>query len=106
MNAKKTDQKYEYLLKLIPTGKEKAVSRRYLANTLQLTERDVSKIIHSARAEGYLILSGHHGYYLPQDVSETKEFYDLMRKRAVSLLSVLKTARKVITEDKESEETK
>lgn len=106
MPEKKHSKDYEYLMKLIPTGKEKAVSRRRLANTLQQTERDVSKIIHSARAEGYLILSGHHGYYLPSCTAETKEFYDLMRKRSVSLLSVLKTARKAITEDKESEEKK
>lgn len=96
--ATKRDTGYEYLLELLPTGKENAINRVCLGNKLGLTARTTSQLIHDARKNGLLILSTRHGYFLPSNIDETREFYNLRRKQAVSLLAVLKTARHAIAD--------
>ena len=96
--AEESEADYAYLLELIPEGKENAISRVCLGNKLGLTARETSKVVHSARIAGCLILSGPHGYYVSDNLEEVQEFYDLMQKRSVSLLAALKHARRFIKE--------
>lgn len=91
------------LINLLPIGKENSISRKRLANELGLTERDTSRRVHDLRAAGFIILSGSQGYYIASDKAEVKEFYVTMRKRAVSLLSVLKTTRKYLEAEEQNE---
>ena len=91
------------LIELRPVGKENSITRKRLANELGLTERDTSRRVHDLRAAGFIILSGSQGYYIATDKSEVKEFYVTMRKRAVSLLSVLKTTRKFLEAEEQNE---
>lgn len=84
------------LMELIPRGKENAVTAQELAILKDSTRRNISRMVHEARSDGYLILSGRQGYYLPKDMEEVTEFYKRSRKQAVSLLAVLKTARKIV----------
>lgn len=84
------------LLTLIPTGRENAISRPELAEILRVDVRTVSAIIAEARRQKALICSGNEGYYQPSDNAELKRFYKRMHRQSLSMLTVLKEARKAL----------
>ena len=59
---------------ILTVGERNAVSLRHLAKVLQVTEREVRRMVLRARCEGVPILSSNQGYFLPEDESEILRF--------------------------------
>ena len=72
----------------IPYGKENAVDRLFLTSVTGLRDREVRKLIQSARNRGELILNDQdgRGYYRSLDVGELKRQYQTNKNRAMSIL--------------------
>ena len=72
----------------IPFGKENAVDRLFLTSVTGLRDREVRKLIQSARNRGELILNDQdgRGYYRSRDVGELKRQYQTNKNRAMSIL--------------------
>ena len=87
-------ERYAPLLALIPKGKENGISRYELGKRLGLSVRAVSDLILSARRDHLIIASGNYGYYIPGNLAEAYEYYNVSRKRAVTILDSLKDVRK------------
>ena len=90
------DKDYSFLYEAIPEGKEKAVSNADLQESLHLKRRDVYRLIHEARCNGFVVCSGNYGYYRPKTKEEYIEGYNTLWRMATSLLSALKAQRKII----------
>ena len=84
---------FEYLLSLIPRGKEKAVSNAALQSLLHQTRREVSQTIHDARMNGHIICSGIRGYYIPDSDAELIEGYNTLWSMSVGGLASQKAMR-------------
>lgn len=82
------------LYKILPRGKEKAVSMERLGRICGLNERQVRQLVFDARCSGMVIASCPKGYYLPMRVSELKEYIETTEKRCRAGLATLPAARK------------
>lgn len=86
----------EQLAKLIPFGKENAISCQRLAFTLGLPDRRMREAIEKARADGLMIinLGDGSGYYQTDNLDEIAQQYRKDTARAMSVLSRRKHMRK------------
>ena len=75
---------FSVLVGLLPKGKENAIHQKDLADLLNVKPHIVKYYVHKARREGYEICSGKNGYYLPVNDDERREFYNMMKKSALS----------------------
>lgn len=99
-----TEDRYSYLLTLIPKGKNNAIKREYLINPMGVkTTREVSAIVASARNAGIIIASCSNGYYIPQNRAELEAFYHWMRGKSLSALKTLKATRKRLQDGEKKE---
>ena len=76
-NLQMTDslmKKYEWLVDLIPTGKDEAISMKMLSRITGYPTADIRQYVLNARRLGILICSGEQGYYFPKDLGELQEF--------------------------------
>lgn len=84
--------------KILPTGKENAISSEELAalrgfDSTRALRADIAK----SREAGQVIISSlSGGYYLPASMEEIAEFVVVQRTRAINCLKALKSARKVL----------
>ena len=83
---------------LIPEGRENAVNLAYLANILHISERTVKKYISEIRICGTPIIGDQHGYYKPADRSELEWYYHIFRKRGLTALRSISSARRKLQE--------
>ena len=65
---------WKWLTDSIPTGHRDAVSMGYLAKLHNLSERKMRFAVENARRDGILICSGDRGYFLPETVTEIKDY--------------------------------
>lgn len=88
--------------KILPTGKENAISTDELTILLGFADaRGLQTDIAKSRNAGQVILSSvQGGYYLPADDSEVEEFVAVLRARAINTFRALKSAREYLKEDK------
>ena len=86
------------LMELLPRGKAHAVSMSHLADVLGCSERDIRAMIHRARCDGAIIAGDSSGYYLPETREELIRWYKLAKKRSLSGLKALKSARQQLRE--------
>lgn len=88
--------------KILPTGKENAISTDELTVLLGFTDtRALQTDISKARADGQIILSSTSGgYYLPANDDEVREFIGALQARAIGTFKAIKSARKYLKEDK------
>lgn len=90
------------ILEFIPVGKENAVSRHLLCQTIKLSDRKMRKLIEEAREKGEIIinLQDGSGYYRPSDddIDEIEAQYKINNSRAMSILVQQKPMRKVLKE--------
>lgn len=88
--------------KILPTGKENAVSSTELTilmgfENIRALQIDIAK----SRSSGQIILSSTMGgYYLPADDEEVREFVEVLRARAINTFRAIKSAREYLKEDK------
>jgi biotin operon repressor len=80
--------------KILPPGKERAVSMERLAQICGVTERQIRQMIFDARCSGLVIASGPTGYYLPVRASELKEYISIQEKRCRAGFATLPAAKK------------
>lgn len=86
------------LAQLIPFGKENAISRRQLSESLGMHDRRVRKSIEKARSDGLMIvnLGDGSGYYQTDDLDEIAKQYRKDTARAMSVLSRRKPMRHLL----------
>ena len=84
------------VLSLIPTGRENAVSMKYLANVFGVRERDIRRSILDARLSGHVVCGTSYGYYYPADRFELKEYIHAAYSRAVTAYQSTRTARALL----------
>jgi len=90
----------------IPTGRENAVSKQFLASISGLTERNVRAQISNARRKGTCIIYRFEagGYYMPDftkadDLAELNHFLNAERKRAQEILLNVRRMRKGLRDE-------
>ena len=62
------------ILVIIPTGKENGVSMSYLANTLEIPQREVRFLVNEVRLRKYPVCGDEHGYYYPESLDELNDY--------------------------------
>ena len=91
----------------IPTGRENAIKTRDLMQLNgYLDKRKLRMDIRRLRIEGEVILSSTQkggGYYRPKDKEELRRFIRQEENRAKSIFYSLKTARKLLKEEPQSQ---
>lgn len=89
-----------YIESLLPRGEANAVPTKALLKLAGLSDaRAMQKQIESERAKGALILSkggDGGGYFLPTSRAEIARYEQTLRRRALSTLRTLKTARRAL----------
>lgn len=84
------------VIRYLSVGKENAVDLITLSELMDMCPRNVGRIIHKERANGTVICSSTNGYYLPANKEDIREFVESMQKRATSIFSSLKSAKKYL----------
>ncbi len=99
-DSPETQEEIRQLLAILPTGRENAVKARKLASSLGLTTRELTRLVHDARAAGAVILSdfSHRGgFFVPSPGligrAETEEFVQSMSHRARAIFIAVRSAR-------------
>lgn len=92
------DRTINRILELIPKGRENAVSLYYLAEMLNVNERTIKKYISHIRKNGTPIVGDQFGYYKPANREELEWFYRIFRKRGLTALSSISSARQDLQE--------
>lgn len=87
----------ERVVAAIPKGKENAIHQLELSAALQLHPSAVKKCVKQARQQGSPILSSSKGYWLSESKEETAQYVQMMRRQALSRLSVIKTANALLS---------
>ena len=87
--------KFERLLSMIPDGEENAIAMSQLASFMGISERDVRKLIESARCAGNIIAST-SGYFIPTTSSELRRYYNRAKSRIRTGAKELEPVRKVL----------
>lgn len=88
--------KLQVLKEILKEGKENAVTNADLQQIMHTSRREVSQMIHLLREQGSIICGDSQGYYKPQTDNELIQGYDVLWKKAVSNLAVLKAMRREI----------
>ncbi len=86
--------KYAFLKALIPEGEDNAVLGKDIENALRIDVRQRYALIEDARKAGCIICSCNNGYFRPENNDEMLRYYLTARKRAITILATLKTARR------------
>ena len=76
------------VLRYIPEGKENAVSKEFLAEMAEISDRTVRRAIEQARLAGYLICSDtdSKGYYISNDVDDIERQFRQDKNRANKIM--------------------
>lgn len=92
------DRTINRILELIPKGRENAVSLYYLAEMLNVNERTIKKYVSHIRKNGTPIVGDQFGYYKPANREELQWYYRIFRKRGLTALSSISSARRDLQE--------
>ena len=84
----------------LPVGEENAISAENLARLLGFSsKRELQKAIARERNGGAIICSSNSGgYFRPQSKEEIRHFYISTRAKALSTLTILRSARMALNE--------
>lgn len=82
---------YEYLMGILPVGKENAIHQQELADLLGVTPAAAKRQVRKARNELKVpICSGRNGYWLAKDDNERKQFISSMQGQGISRMQSAK----------------
>ena len=84
------------VVEAIPVGKENAVTREKLSQTLMMPDRQVRKCIQIARDAGVLIVNTGRGYYITDELDEIERQYWQDTRRALSVLARRREMRRIL----------
>ena len=90
-------KRFSMIYEMLPTGKDKAVTKTALCNQLSISERTLREIIKAERESGAVILSnaGTGGYYKPSSTEEIDEYIAMQRAQIISRFRSVKSAREL-----------
>ena len=93
-----TDIAVDKLVDNLRFGKENAITRENLAKKMGMGDRDMRELVERARRAGYIIVNDckGNGYYRTNNADDIEKAYWQERRRALSILSRLKTMRRVL----------
>ena len=95
---KTSNEFFERLLAIVPTGRENAIPMLMLANITGMSPRELRQCICMARMNGYFILSSADGYFKPSTLMEAHEFLNYMHAGAMTRLKSLQPLRNTLKE--------
>lgn len=97
--------KYDFLISLIPEGKENAISQAKLCELMGCKDTELRAIIQNARIDGIDICSipGVTGYFFSDDEKEVAECYRMFEHRHKTTGEVLKTIGKHLSDIRKGE---
>lgn len=101
MQTQYSDCRINDLMSVLHHGQDNATSRSALASTMNMSDRNIRKLIETARDEGCLILNCQdgRGYYLPDSIADIEKQYRQDTNRAMSILKRRKHMRKILKEN-------
>ena len=83
--------------RMLPLGKENAISTKALMGLLGLNERELREQVAAERNRGAIICSNTDrkgGYFKPTNKEELQNFYNSMQSKATGIFKALRSARK------------
>lgn len=91
------------IYEILQSGEDEAITNAELSRRLHMSERQIRKHVHNERRDGYPILSGIHGYYLPSSDPEIARhqitlFQNQQRKAGRSHMKTAGTAADILKE--------
>ena len=90
----------DYILNLIPTGKQNARSCKDLSTLSGIPQRQLKAAVSRLRRSGAIICSSldsvNGGYYLPESFEELREYVTIEQKRIHTAQEALRAARKEV----------
>lgn len=101
INDESQENEFNFLLRLIPTGEENAISMYDLAEILRTSERGVRRLITMARLSNNIICSTEAGYFIPSTYRELEKYYHITRTRLFTIVRCLKPVERVLEREKE-----
>lgn len=87
-------EKQGFITTLLPSGSERAVSLRRLADVTGLSTREVRRVIQHERVNGVPICEAGAGYFLAENNEERRRWISSMRGRARQILKVARAVEK------------
>ena len=90
--------KFERFLSMIPYGERDAIPMTKLASFMGVSERDVRRIVESARRDGNIVATCEGGYFIPETLEELKHYYHTALARIKTGSKELKAVRRVLEE--------
>lgn len=77
------------------------LTRRELADRLDMDDRQVRDLIRSLRTRGYIIVNDGdgRGYYMAASTERIERHFNTERKRAMSILSALSASRTILRQE-------
>lgn len=95
-----SDFHIDELMATLKHGHENAVSRHRLCYEMDMSDREIRKLIEKARDEGCLILNNQDGkgYFLPASIEDVRKQYVQDKNRAMSILKRQKHMRRLLKE--------
>lgn len=81
------------LINKLPIGEENAKHLNELASEQGITPREYQHILNDTRKLGFIVCSSNNGIFLPNTENEIKAFYYTNFKRAIDILTMLRTTR-------------
>lgn len=100
MENQYSDFRINELMATLHKGQANAISRKALANEMDMSDRAVRNLIEKARDEGCLILNRQdgRGYYIADNLDDIVFQYRQDTNRALSILKRRKTMRRILKE--------
>lgn len=100
MDTQYTDFRINDLMATLCVGKDKAISRKQLSQSMDMSDRAMRELIEKARGEGCMILNAQdgRGYYLPSSTEDILKQYKQDTHRALSILKRRKHMRNYLKE--------
>lgn len=90
---------FRFLLNLIPSGEDCAISMKLLSQLVGTTERGIRKLVELARRSGLVICSTESGYFLPETIEEVRRYYHTAESRIRTCSVCLVPVRKLLEEE-------
>lgn len=94
-NDTRPDSPHRTILDRIPSGRDNAVSMRYLASILGRDERQIRHMIENARIDGNIIAGTGAGIFIPETEAELREYVNRTYSHITTSVKTLNPAIKL-----------
>ena len=94
-NDARPNSPHRTILDRIPSGRDNAVSMRYLASILETSERQIRSMIQNARIDGNIIAGTDAGIFVPETEDELREYVNRSYSHITTSIRTLNPAIKL-----------